>query len=91
MTFTLGTNAEMFRDYTPALRALERSFKRAGLGISFQGFDCPPTGKKILIRYQGQFVKTVTIEGDSPAQALKDIARAVDCDWAAQKCTRGAA
>jgi hypothetical protein len=91
MTFTLGSDMEVFKDYTPALRLLERSFRRAGLGISFEGFDCPPTGKKVLIRHLGQVVKTVTIEGDSPAQALKDIAQAMDCDWTKSGFPRGAA
>jgi hypothetical protein len=88
MRFTL-TSAPAFEGYTPALRALESSFRKAGLEVSFLGFECPPTGKKILIKYRGKIVKTVVIEGDSPAQALKDVAAAMDCDWT--KPTGGAA
>jgi hypothetical protein len=72
-----------FRGYTPALEALESSFRKAGLGILFHLYDSPLQGRLIRIKNDttNAIVKSVSIEGDSPAQAVKDVARAVNCDW----------
>jgi hypothetical protein len=75
-------SADFFEGYTSALRSLENSFRRAGLGISFYAYESPIGEKKVGIRNDSNnIIKTVSIEGDSPAQAIKDVAQAVDCSW----------
>jgi hypothetical protein len=81
---------EAFEGYTPALRALESSFRKAGLGISFLGFDSPVRGKVVCVKADGKIVNSVTIEDDNPAQAIKNVAQAVDCSWT-RKSKGGAA
>ena len=77
MKFNLSCDIPAFEGYTPALKALESSFRKAGLGIGFLA-DCPPgRGKVIHIREKARIVTTICIEGDSPAQAVKDVAGAV--------------
>jgi hypothetical protein len=77
MRFTLPGDIPAFDDYTPALKALERSLRKAGLGINFLADVSPTYGKNIHIRKQARIIKTICIEGDSPAQAVKDVAGAV--------------
>jgi hypothetical protein len=77
MRFLLPSDISAFDDYTPALTALESSFRKAGLKISFLADYSPTHGKKIHIRKNAKILKTIYIEGDSPAQALKDVAQAV--------------
>jgi hypothetical protein len=75
-------SAGAFEGYAPALRALESSFRKAGLEISFHAHDSPLRGKMVSIRGEScnDIIKIICIEGDSPAQAVKDVARAVNCD-----------
>ena len=60
-------------NYDKPLTLLEQSFKAAGLNIEF---ECE-TGKhgKMVSIYRGGFLqKLVSIHGDNPAAAVKDVA-----------------
>jgi hypothetical protein len=65
-----------FKDYFVPLRALEKSFKSAGLNIEFDAFVNSAV-RLIGIIYNGKPKRCIAIEGDSPAQAVKDVAAAV--------------
>jgi hypothetical protein len=43
-------SADAFEGYTSALRSLENSFRRAGLGISFYAYESPFGEKTVGIR-----------------------------------------
>ena len=77
MRYELSSDMAEFAGYELALKALERSFRKAGLGINFLAGVWPLHGKVIHIREKSKVVKTVFIEGCSPAQAVKDVAAAV--------------
>ena len=63
-------------NYGKPLALLEQSFKEAGLNVEFE-CEAGKHGKMVSI-YRGGFLqKMVSIEGDSPAQAVKDIAEKV--------------
>jgi hypothetical protein len=65
-----------FKDYLLPLRALEKSFRIAGLNIEFDAFV--NDGMRLIgIIYDGESKNCMAIEGDSPAQAVKDVAAAV--------------
>lgn len=70
-------NKEAFADYAEPLRALELAFRKSGASFSFYAWNHPEQGKRILIKHKNVVIRTVSIEGDSPAQAVKDVARAV--------------
>jgi hypothetical protein len=77
MRFILQSDKIMFSPYTSSLQALESSFRKAGLKVSFLA-DChPERGKKVHIKIDGLLIKSIYIEGDSPAQAVRDVAAAV--------------
>jgi uncharacterized protein YbjT (DUF2867 family) len=76
MRFTLPCDIPVFEGYTPALKALERALRKAGMRITFLADVSPDLGKKVHIRKSGKIIKTICIEGDSPAQAVKDVAGA---------------
>ena len=67
------------REVNMALGFLELAFKHAGLNIEFVGhlFVQPREYKVVFIYRDGHIVKEQSIEGDSPAQAVKDVAEAV--------------
>jgi hypothetical protein len=65
-----------FKDYLTPLRNLEKSFKAAGLNIEFNAFINSEM-RVIGIIYDGRPKNCIAIEGDSPAQAVKDVAAAV--------------
>jgi len=59
------------------LELLEQSFKAAGLDIEFV-CDVGADKAKIVSVYRGGFLKKqISIEGDSPAMAVKDVAERV--------------
>jgi hypothetical protein len=64
-------------NYDKPLALLEQSFKEAGLNIEF--VCAIGTGKaKIVSIYRDGFLqRQQSIEGDSPAQAVKDVAAGV--------------
>lgn len=66
-----------FEGYAESLRSLEEAFRKAGYMITFYAVNAP-LGNKIVKILKGKTVlKTICIEGDSPAQAVKDVAAAV--------------
>jgi hypothetical protein len=75
----IATSKELvaFRDYSTVLSDLEVAFRFAGVNIEF-GLGL--RGKKdryVQIFYNGMPGNIKFIEGDSPAQAIKDVAAAV--------------
>jgi hypothetical protein len=67
-----------FKGYVDALRSLEASFREAGVPLSFYAFEAPLENKMVQIIRGKAVIKTVCIEGDNPAQAVKDVAAAVE-------------
>ena len=69
-----------FADYAESLRLLEEAFNKAGTPVSFFACVIPSYNKTIEITriYRKTAAhKIVSIEGDSPAQAVKDVAAVV--------------
>jgi hypothetical protein len=66
-----------FAEYEVPLRMLEGAFKAAGLPLSFRCFVAPPNNKMVDITRKNKSVRLVCIEGDSQAQAVKDVAAGV--------------
>jgi hypothetical protein len=77
MRYNLSSNKPAFAEYDPALRSLEQSFRRTGIPLSFLADVMPIRGKIVHIRIKGRIITSACIEGDSPAQAVKDVAEAV--------------
>jgi hypothetical protein len=78
MRHKLKCDRPAFAAYEPSLRALESSFRKAGVSLSLEACLLPEGGGRIIfIRNDGRIVKSLKIEGDSPAQAVKDVAAAV--------------
>ncbi|MDR1250023.1 MAG: hypothetical protein LBK63_12055 [Treponema sp.] len=67
---------EAFEGYTAALGALEKAFNMAGIPVLFRCLYSPVFGRTVLMK-KGEALRSISIEGDSPAQAVKDIAAAV--------------
>jgi hypothetical protein len=66
-----------FEGYAEPLKSLEEAFNRAGSPVRFYAFEAPLKNKMVRIILNHIPGKTVCIEGDSPAQAVKDVAEAV--------------
>jgi hypothetical protein len=66
-----------FRDYLTVLSDLERAFQFAGEKIEFRLGIHEGTDRYVEILRDGKPVGIKFIEGDSPAQAIKDVAGAV--------------
>jgi hypothetical protein len=66
-----------FRDYTTVLSDLERAFQYAGEPIEFRLGLLKGKDRYVEILRLGKPVGLKFIEGDSPAQAIKDVAGAV--------------
>jgi hypothetical protein len=67
-----------FKDYLPPLRALEKAFKFAGLvNIEFWAILSEDGEKWIEVSFDGRTSRVISIEGDNPAQAVKDVAASV--------------
>ncbi|MDR1316560.1 MAG: hypothetical protein LBK13_06770 [Spirochaetales bacterium] len=66
-----------FRDYLPVLSDLERAFRFAGEEIEFRLALFAGKERYAEIRRNGKPASAAFIGGGSPAQALKDVARAV--------------
>ncbi|MDR0585369.1 MAG: hypothetical protein LBG57_13635, partial [Treponema sp.] len=59
------------------------SFRKAGVPVVFEPVVLPEDGGKVVfIRTKGTIVKSLNIEGRSPAQAVKDAAVAVRLEGA---------
>ena len=66
----------VFADYEAPLQLLEEAFCKTGMQINFS-CAITPDGQKYIIIHNGKTYKEQFIEGDSPAQAIKDVAKAV--------------
>jgi len=67
-----------FAEYEAPLRQLENAFQMAGLNVSFRCFVTPLNSKMVDVLYRNKSRnKFLCIEGDSPAQAVKDVAAGV--------------
>jgi len=67
-----------FAEYEKPLRHLEKAFNKTGLAVRFYCFVAPPDNKMVdIVRLTGGRLNLVCIEGDSPAQAVKDVAKGV--------------
>jgi hypothetical protein len=66
-----------FRDYTTVLSDLERAFQFAGEKIEFRLGLLRGVDRYVEILRDGKKNGIKFIEGDSPAQAIKDVAGAV--------------
>ena len=67
---------DAFAGYMTALRSLEEAFNMAGVPVSFHCLNTSAFGKTVVIK-NGKTATNISIEGDSSAQALKDVAKAV--------------
>lgn len=68
---------QAFGPYLESMETLEKSFRQAGLDITFRGIYTGNGGKRVEILRSGFSAGLIFIEGDNPAQAIKDIANAV--------------
>jgi hypothetical protein len=66
-----------FRDYLTVLSDLERAFQFAGEKIEFRLGLLRGKDRYVEILRDGKPANVKFIEGDSPAQAIKDVAGAV--------------
>jgi hypothetical protein len=66
-----------FKDFLTPLEALEKAFREAGVDITFRGIYTGNGGKRVEILRYGLSDRVVSIEGDNPAQAIKDVAGAI--------------
>jgi len=67
-----------FQNYAKPLQKLEKAFNKAKLPVTFRAFVAPYENKMVEITYKNQRQrKLLCIEGDNPAQAVKDVAEAV--------------
>jgi len=70
-------NASAFKGYAKPLERLEKSVNKAGLALAFHVFTDAFGNKMVRVRSQRSPQKIICIEGDSPAQAVKDVAARV--------------
>jgi hypothetical protein len=69
---------DAFAEYKDSLFLLEKTFILAGLSVSFRCFVAPLNNKMVDVLYKNKSRnKLICIEGDSPAQAVKDVAAGV--------------
>jgi hypothetical protein len=76
MKFDPGSKAA-FVDYEASLQLLEEAFNKAGMQIEFACAIAPSDQKYVHILFNGRTNNKQSIEGDSPACAIKDVAKAV--------------
>jgi hypothetical protein len=67
----------LFGEYEASLHLLEEAFKATGMQIEFVCQTTPHNEKYVHILYNGKTNAKQFIEGDSLAQAIKDVAKAV--------------
>jgi hypothetical protein len=73
----VANNSSDFLGYLSSLQYLEDAFMSSGLDIVFK-LCLTSTGQRYVeILYDGKLGNAVYIEGDSAAQAVKDVAEAV--------------
>jgi len=64
-------------NYDAPLALLEQSFREAGLDIEFVCATGADLGKIVSVYRTGFLQKQISIEGDCPAMAVKDVANGV--------------
>ncbi|GHV93220.1 hypothetical protein AGMMS50268_37230 [Spirochaetia bacterium] len=64
-------NKIVFAEYLKPLRELERAFRSSGLDVTFKAVTSDTDSKYLEILYAGRRNRVISIEGDSPAQAIK--------------------
>ena len=64
-------------NYDKPLALLEQSFREAGLNIGFVCDIAADTAKIVSVYRDGFLQKQISIEGDNPAAAVKDVAKGV--------------
>ena len=74
-----------FKDYVIPLVGLEASFNNAGVPVEFiltfwDGKNSVRKGMAVVIDYHSSHGAAISIEGDSPAQAVKRVADAVEIE-----------
>jgi hypothetical protein len=73
-----GEYYNAFTEYRDSLCRLEAAFNSAKIPLGFRLFVAPLENKMVEISFRNRREKKlVCIEGDSPAQAVKDVASAV--------------
>lgn len=80
--FRTEEEANEFNDYIEPIRGLEKAFRDAGVNIEFtltvwKEIETCREGKAVVINYHAPYGNSISIQGDSPAQAVKNIAAAV--------------
>ena len=69
-------HAPAFRGYAKPLEKLEKSLRKAGHPLRFRAFVAPRDLKMVEITYRDINERDIVcIEGDSPAQAVKEVAK----------------
>jgi hypothetical protein len=68
---------DLFADYEAPLQFLEEAFCKTGMRIDFVCAVTLGGQKYVHILYNGRTNAKQFIEADSPAQAIKDVAKAV--------------
>jgi hypothetical protein len=66
-----------FKDYLMPIRLLEKAYREAGIHVEFHAFLSSGGDKWVSVYFNGRRSMTISIEGDNPAQAVKDVAAAV--------------
>jgi hypothetical protein len=66
-----------FAEYEKPLGFLQSSFILAGLAVGFNCLIDPVYGKVVEVYKDNKSSRIICIEGDSPAQAVKDVAAGV--------------
>ena len=75
-----------FKDYVVPLAGLEACFNNAGVSIEFtltiwdDKTNLKP-GKAVVIDYHAHYSNSISIEGDSPAQAVKRVAEVLELKY----------
>ena len=71
-------HADAFEGYAKPLKKLEKAFNKAGVPVTFYAFVTPKKSKMVEIIYMDKREPDLMcIEWESPAQAVKEVARAV--------------
>ena len=68
---------DVFEEYRASLINLQNAFILAGLSISFNFLIDPNYGKVVEVIKNKKRCQLLSIEADSPAQAIKDVAAGV--------------
>ena len=72
---------EDFEPYKRPLQALENAFKEAGLEVEFGCEEAYGVLLVVPLYSGGRVAGMVPLNGDSPAQAVKNVANAIRVSW----------